>query len=52
MVGGGGVLMVIDDFMGGEGDGGGVLTVIDDFMGGEGDGGGGGLNGNRLLHGR
>ena len=34
--------MVIDDFMGGEGDGGGeVLTVIDDFMGGEGDGGAG-----------
>ena len=39
--------MVIDYFMGGEGDGGGeVLTVIDYFMGDEGDG-GGGLNGNR-----
>ena len=40
--------MVIDDFMGGEGDGGGWggLMVIDDFMGGEGDG-GRGLNGNR-----
>ena len=32
--------MVIDDFMGDEGDGGGVLMVIDYFMGGEGDGGG------------